>query len=144
MNKRFSAIAASLIGVFFIFQAAAFAHEAEKHGKGHNEEAQMSELHRMMPVYAQAQAKINEALGKGDAKTVKTETGKIVAAIQDLKRAKPHKNPNELKQYREIALHFDKEVELTAELAGKGDLAGATAAFRRAGEKCDECHAKFR
>ena len=52
----------------------------------------MDKLHKMMPMYAQSQAKINEALLNEDVETVKNETGMILATIPDLKNAKPHKN----------------------------------------------------
>lgn len=143
MNKRFSTIAACLIGAFFVFQGAAFAHEGEKHGKKHNG-AQMDKFHKIMPMYAQGQAKINGALEKGDAAAVEVEAEKILATISDLKKSKPHKNLKKLDTFKKIADAFNSDVAATAAMAKKGDIAGAKDAFKKAGEKCDECHAKFR
>lgn len=144
MNRRFLTIAASLFVALVVFQSAAFAHEVEKHGRGHKAGAQMQKLHDMMPVYAQAQAKFTEALKKGDAKTVETETGKILATTADLKKAKPHKNLKELQTFKGMAIAFEEDVKTTAALAKKGDFEGAKAAFKKAEEKCTECHTKFR
>lgn len=143
MNKRFLTIAASLIGAFFVFQGAAFPHEGEKHVKKHTD-AQMDKFHKIMPMYAQAQAEINGALEKGDAAAVEAGTEKILATIPYLKKSKPHKNLKKLDTFKKIAGAFNADVAATAAMAKKGDIAGAKDAFRKAGEKCDECHAKFR
>ena len=125
-------------------QGAVYAHEGEKHQGRHKADAQMERLHKMMPVYAQIQAKISEAIEKGDGAAVEAETGKILATTPDLKKAKPHKNLKELKTFRRIATAFEGEIKETAALAKKGDFTGARAAFANAQKKCDECHAKFR
>ncbi|MBT1074209.1 cytochrome c [Geobacter grbiciae] len=121
----------------------AFAHGVEKHGKNHSD-AQMDRFHKMMPMYAQAQVKINGALQKGDAATVESEAEKILATIPDLKKAKPHKNLEKISTFKKIAAAFGSEVTATAALAKKGDLTGASAAFKKAEGKCNECHAEFR
>jgi len=140
MNKRLKAIA---IGVFFIVQASAFAHEGEKHTKGHKN-SQMDKLHKMMPMYTQAQSKIDEALINGDTATVKMETGKILATIPDLKKATPHKNHKQTATFRKLASAFGGDIKKTATLVKTGDLAGAKDAFQFAKLRCNECHAKFR
>lgn len=129
---------------FLLIQGGAFAHEGEHHAKGHKEDAQMDKLHKIMPMYAQAQAKINEALTNGDAATIKEETGKILATIPDLKNAKPHKNVEQIATFRKIASVFAGDVKKTAVLAKTGDFAGAKDAFQFAQMRCDECHKKFR
>lgn len=129
--------------VLVLLQGGAFAHEGEKHGTKH-QDAQMDKFHKMMPMYAQVRAKINGALKKGDAATVESEAGKILATIPDLKKSKPHKNLKRIDTFRKIADAFGTEVTATAALAKKGDIAGATAAFKKVEEKCDECHSKFR
>lgn len=129
--------------VLVLTQGGAFAKEGKKHGNGHHD-AQMDRFHKMMPMYAQSQAKINGALEKGDAATVESEAEKILATIPDLKKSKPHKNLKKIDAFRKIADAFGADIEATAALAKKGDIAGARTAFKKAGERCDECHSKFR
>ena len=105
---------------------------------------EMARQHRMMGMYAQAQAKIAGALEKRDAATVETETRKLLATIPDLKKAKPHKNLKERKIFQKIASAFEGDVKTTSALAKKRDFPGAKAAFTKAQKRCDECHAKFR
>lgn len=119
------------------------AHEGREHGKKHGK-AQMTKLHRMMPRYAKAEAKITAALDGGDLKGVVTETDYLNSTLADLKSSKPHKNVAALGEYREIAAGFGKDVKAAADAARKGDSAGAKAAFASAQEKCVSCHAKFR
>lgn len=130
--------------VLVLAQGNAFAHEGETHGKKHTQDAQMDKLHKMMPLYVQAQLRISQALEKGDAAAVEAEAGKILATIPDLKKSKPHKNLKQLDRFKKIADAFNADVTATAAMAKKGDLAGAGAAFRKAEHKCAECHAKFR
>jgi cytochrome c556 len=137
-------VAAITIFAFLLIQSGAFAQEGGKHGGKHKADPQMQKLHDMMPMYAQIQAKINEAIEKGDAAAVEAETGKILAPTPELKKAKPHKNLKEIKTLRKIASAFEGEVKATAAQSKKGDFAGAKAAFANAQKKCDDCHAKFR
>ncbi|WP_298272392.1 cytochrome c [Geobacter sp.] len=133
-----------LVAVAIVFtRGGAFAHEGEVHGKKHSD-AQMDKFHRMMPMYAQAQAKIKGALEKGDVATVASESEKILATIEDLKKSRPHKNPKHLGTFRKIADAFAADVRATATMARRGDVTGAGAAFRKAEGRCNECHAGFR
>lgn len=125
-------------------QGLAFAHETGNHHMDHKADTQMEKLHKIMPMYAQAQVMINEALEKGDAAAVESETGKILRSVPDLKKSKPHKNLKQLATFRKTVSAFERDVKKTASLAKTGDLAGAKAAFRAAQKRCDECHAKFR
>jgi len=139
-----------------LLQGASYAHEAEKHptghrsqsgeghATGHHEDARMKKLHEMMPMYAQAQARIIGALEKRDAAVVESEVGKILATIPDLKKSRPHKNLKEVSKLRKIAGDFEADIRATAASAKKGDFAGAGTAFSRAQKRCDACHAKFR
>ena len=104
----------------------------------------MAKLHKMMPMYARAQVKINAAMEKEDSATVVKETRKILATIPDLKKAKPHKNLRELKAMGKIAAEFEKDVGNTVALAKKFEFAGARIAFENAQKRCNECHVKFR
>lgn len=126
-----------------LIHGSAFAGGGEKHRTKHSD-AQMDRFHKMMPMYAQVQAKVNEALEKGNAAAVEAEAEKILATIPDLKKSKPHKNLKKLGTFKKIADAFSADVKTTADMAKKGDLAGARASFRKAGERCNECHAKFR
>lgn len=133
-----------VISAILLIQGWAFANEGENHSKNHKKDVQMDKLHKMMPMYAQAQANINEALINGDAATIKKETGKILATITDLKNAKPHKNIKQISAFRKIASAFAGDVKKTAAMAKTGDFAGAKDAFQFAQMRCNECHEKFR
>ena len=139
--KNIIAITACTI---LLIQGGVFAHEGEKHPEGHMEDVQMTKLHAIMPMYAQAQLRINAALGKGDASTVGSETGKILSTLPDLKKSEPHKNLKQIKTMRKLVSAFEGDVKATAALAKKGNWAGAKVAFAKAQKRCDECHAKFR
>lgn len=134
----------TLLGcVFLLAEGASFAHEGEAHGK-HKADAQMANLHKMMPKYAASQAKINAALEKGDVATTVKETGYLLSTAADLKKAKPHKQLKELGEFQTIAGNFEKDVKSTAELARRGDVKGAKASFSTAQKSCAACHMKFR
>jgi len=139
--KRITAIT---LCTFLLIQGGAFAHEGESHAKNRTEVARMDKLHKMMTMYAQAQANINDALLNEDAATIKKETGTILATITDLKNAKPHKNLKQLATFRKIASAFAGEVKKTAALANVRDFSGARDAFSFAETRCNECHVKFR
>jgi hypothetical protein len=66
-------------------------HAHMEHSGMHAEE-HMAAQHSLMATYAQAQAKISEALQKADAAVVENETRKLLATIPELKKIKPHKN----------------------------------------------------
>jgi cytochrome c556 len=133
-----------MIFTFLLAQGGAFAHEGESHDNEHKADAQMQKLHHIMPMYAQAQAKIDEALTTRDAAMIKAETGKILATLPDLKNAQPHKNLKQIATFRKIASAFAGDVKKTAALAKAGDFGGAKNAFRFAQARCNECHQKFR
>jgi len=125
-----------------IFQGSAFAHGNEPHGM--HLDAQMKKLHDMMPVFSAASAELKSALEKGDAVTAKTQADRILAAVPDLKKSKPHKNIKQLKKFVEFATKLEKTVSSTVDLAKTGDIAAAKAAFKKVDEVCAACHAKFR
>lgn len=142
MRKRI--ILAAIAGtIFAMYVQAVPVHGKMEHGGMHMDES-MARQHRMMAMYAQAQAKINESLQKRDAKTVGAETRKILATIPDLKKARPHKNLKERTEMVRIAAAFENDLKTTVARSSKGDLVGARKAFNRAEEKCAACHAKFR
>jgi len=132
-----------MVWAFLLTHGSAFAHGGEEHGTNHSA-AQMDRFHKMMPMYAQVQAKINEALEKGDTAAVGVEAEKILATLPDLKKSKPHKNLKKIDTFKKIADAFGADVRTTANMAKNGNLTGAGVAFRKAEERCKECHAKFR
>ncbi len=125
MRKR-CAIMCLMLGTL-TFYGQAFAHGTEEHGKTTPVDAQMKKLHAIMPMFSVASAKLKTALEKGDAATVEAEAGKILAAIPDLKKSRPHKNIKQRKNFAVLAADFDKR-----------------AAFKKVEEQCAACHAKFR
>jgi len=141
---RISIVLAVIAGSFSVMNAQAVpAHGEMEHGGMHMDEP-MARQHRMMAMYAQAQAGINESLQKRDAVSVETETRKILATIPDLKKAKPHKNLKEQNEMVRIAAAFEKDLKTTVVRVHKKDFVGAKQAFAKAQQKCAACHAKFR
>lgn len=120
---------------------------ASAHGKdshGGTIDAQMKKLHAMMPVFSVASAELESALEKGDAAAAKAQADKILAAVPDLKKSKPHKNVKQQKKFVELAINFEKTLNSTGDRIKKDDLAGAKVAFKKVEEACTACHAKFR
>ena len=122
----------------------ALAHGTEKHGKAAPADAQMKKMHDMMPMFSLASARLETSLEKGDTAAVESEAGKMLAAIPDLKKSKPHKNIKQRKEFVELATKMERNLISTVELAKSGDLAGAKTAFKKVEEICAACHAKFR
>src|SRR6266542_6336206 len=101
-------VAMAVIAGFLLFSVAGVvaAQQGMEHGGMHMDEA-MAKQHHMMGMYAQAQAKISEALQKSDAKAVEAESRKILVTIPTLKAATPHKNLKERKALVPIAAAFE-------------------------------------
>lgn len=115
-----------------------------KDSRGGTMDVQMKKLHAMMPMLSVASAELESALEKGDATAAKVQADKILAAVPDMKKSRPHKNAKQRKKFVELAINFEKTVSSTADLIKKDDLAGAKAAFKKIEEACAACHAKFR
>ncbi len=143
MQNRFAIIAMCLALGPLNMYGQALAHGTEEHGKMAMD-AQMKKLHAMMPMFSVASAQLETALEKGDAPAAETEAGKILAAIPDLKKSKPHKNVKQRKKFVELATSLDKSVTATNDLVQKEDFAGAKVAFKKVEEACAACHVKFR
>jgi len=131
-------------GILFVIPFETSAHGTEKHGNTSADDIRMKKLHAIMPMFSLATAELESALEKGDATTAKEQADKILAAVPDLKRSKPHKNIKQRKKFVDLATDFEKTVASTQNLAKKGDFAGAKTAFKKAEEICAACHAKFR
>ena len=119
---------------------------AAAHGMHGHEPAdtQMRKLHAMMPMFADAVAGMEAALAKGDAVTLENQARRVLHEIPELKRSKPHKHAGQQKRFAEHADRLKTAVTATAELAKKGDLTAARAAFVKIGESCTACHSVFR
>ncbi|MSN27394.1 MAG: hypothetical protein GJV46_16215 [Geobacter sp.] len=144
MKNKYVAGALSLVIGMLTLNGIAIAHGTEKHGKSAAAEAQMKKLHSMMPMFSLASAKLETALEKGEVATAEAEAEKIVAAIPDLKKSKPHKNVKQQTKFVELAANLGKTVATSVAQAKNGDLAGAKVSFKKAEEICAACHAKFR
>lgn len=144
MKNIITIAATCLVLVTLALSGVAFAHGTEKHGKAAAADAQMKKMHDMMPMFSLMSAALETALEKGDVTVVEAEAEKIIAAIPDLKKSKPHKNIKQRKKFVELATSFEEAVISTLDLAKNGDFAGAKAAFKNAEKACAACHAKFR
>lgn len=131
-------------GILFIKPIETSAHGTEKHDKMAVADVRMKKLHDMMPMFSAASAGLESSLEKGDATTAKTQADRILAAVPDLKKSKPHKNVKQLKKYVELAKKMEETVIFTVNLAKKGDIVGAKTAFKKVEEACAACHARFR
>jgi soluble cytochrome b562 len=126
------------------FSSIAFAHGTGKHSNMVPADAQMKKLHAIMPMFSVASAAMETALEKGDVTAVEAEAGKIITAIPDLKKSKPHKNVKQRKKFVTFAATLEETITSTAVLAKQGDFVGAKAAFKNAEKTCAACHTKFR
>jgi len=142
-NSCISIILSLVIGSLSL-QGVAFAHCTEKHDKSAAVDAQMKKLHAMMPMFSLASAELKSALDKGDATAAKSQADRILAAVPDLKKSRPHKNVKQIAVYTHIAGKMGADVTKVVALAEKGNFDGAKAAFRDMEARCAECHTKFR
>ena len=143
MSNRLVSITVSLVVGLLTIQGIAFAQGTDKHAKTAPSAAQMKKLHAMMPMFSVAAAKLEAALDKGDIAAAEVEAGKIMAALPDLKKSKPHKNVKQRKIFVKLATDLEEAVISTVALAKKDDIAGAKTAFKKVEEVCAACHAKF-
>ena len=136
-------IAVILFAAVLLYEPfAASAHGKDTHGN--HMDAQMNKLHAMMPMFSVASAELESALEKGDAPAAKAQADKILAAVPDLKKSKPHKNVKQRKNFVALATKLEETVTTTVDMSKKGDFPGAKAAFNKVEEICAACHAKFR
>ena len=144
MRRRYiSAIFGMIIGSLTLY-GAAFAHATEKHGKTAPADSRMKKLHAIMPMFSAASAELETALEKGDAATAKTQAGRILEALPDLKKSKPHKNIKQMSAYKAIADKMGNDINTLVALAKSGNFVEAKRAFRNLEVRCAECHSKFR
>jgi cytochrome c556 len=129
-------------GILFSIPIETTAHGTDHHS-GHADE-QMKKLHAMMPMFSIASAELESALEKGDTATAKEQADKILAAVPDMKKSKPHKNIKQRKKFVELATKFEEAITSTLDLIEIDDFSRAKAAFKKVEEVCSTCHAKFR
>jgi cytochrome c556 len=144
MKNRYTLAMTCLVLVTLASHGVVFAHGTEMHGKSAPMDAQMMKLHAIMPMFSVTSANLEAALEKDDVAAAEAEAGKILAALPDLKKSKPHKNIKQQKKFMDLATNLGKTVNGTLDLAKKGDRAGAKAAFKKVVEVCAACHATFR
>jgi len=89
-------------------------------------------------------AELENALDRNEAGKVESEAGKILAAIPDLKKTKPHKNIKQHKRYVQLAAELEKSLLITVKLSNNGNTVGAKTAFKKVETVCSSCHATFR
>jgi len=121
----------------------ASAHGTEQHGSMAHD-AQMQKLHAMMPMFSVASAQLETALEKKDAAAADKEAGKILAAVPDLKKSKPHRNVKLKKGFVKLATQLEEQTVTVRDLAQKGDFPAAQDAFKKLEATCGQCHDKYR
>lgn len=144
MGKRWAIGMMALVLGLITTNGQSFAHGTAKHGQSARMDAQMKKLHVMMPMFSLASAGLETSLEKGDVAAAESEAGKMLEALPDLKKSKPHKNTKQRKEFVRLAENLEKTLVSTVDLAKNGDLAGAKSAFKKVEEICAACHAKFR
>jgi cytochrome c556 len=120
----------------------ASAHDMDHHGD--HMDAAMKNLHIMMPMFSNASAELGTAIEKGDKVAAKTQIDKMLVAIPDLKKSKPHKNRKQLAEFKSLATKLGEDITKVGVLAEKGNFASARLAYRDMEARCNECHRKFR
>jgi cytochrome c556 len=124
--------------------SAARAHGSAAHGGDQAAQDQMKKLHAMMPMFSIALADLESALEKGDAARAGQEADRILAAVPDLKKSRPHKNVKQRKQFVAAASGLESSVKAVAGKVREGDLAAARGTFKDVEAQCAACHERFR
>jgi cytochrome c556 len=116
----------------------------DKHSKHRAADAQMKKLHAIMPMFSQATANLEKSIEKGDAAAAEIEMEKLLRAIPELKKSKPHKNVKQHKKFVELAESLEVNLTSTRLMVAKRDFNSAKKAFKKVESVCAACHAKFR
>jgi cytochrome c556 len=144
MKSRCIIISICLVVGSSTLSGLAFAHGTEEHGKRVPTDAQMKRLHAMMTVFSVASAEMETAIEKGAATEVKAQANRILPAVPDLKKSKPHKNIKQITVFKSIAGKMGADITKIVTLAEKGNFAEAKVVFKNMEARCTECHTKFR
>ncbi len=135
-----------MVGVFLIglvlTSGLVFAHEG--HSKKGATDQQMQKLHAMMPMFSVASARLETALQNKDTATAEKEANKILQAIPDLKKSRPHRNFKRKMDFVALAGRLEQKTTMVLELSKKGEFVEASTAFKAVEETCAACHDKFR
>ena len=142
--KNGRVVAVLFLTVGLAYSGIAFAHGTQKHDKHATADTQMKKLHAMMPMFSLATANLEKAIEKGDAAGVELEIEKLLQAMPELKKSKPHKNVKQHKRFVELAESLELTLTSTRLMAAKGDFNGARKAFKKVEDVCTACHAKFK
>ena len=76
----------------------------------------------MMPMFSVASAEMESAIYRGDIATTKIHADKILSAIPDLKKSKPHKNSKHADGFKILADKLGDDVRAEISLMEKGDF----------------------
>lgn len=139
----FIAVSCAAVSVS-VMTGMAFGHGAGKHRRTMQEDAQMKKLHAMMPAFSTAVGNMETALKSNDKAIFESEAKRILAAIPDLKKSKPHRNVKQRREFVELAGQLEAAVKETADSVRSGDIANAKKYFSGLEKTCAACHAKFR
>ncbi|GFO70808.1 hypothetical protein GMLC_43870 [Geomonas limicola] len=142
MKKIGRIMTCAALGVVALGGIAA-AHGTGEHG-GMSHDPQMQKLHAMMPMFSESSAQLETALAKGDQAAADHEAGRILAAIPDLKKSRPHRNVKLKKGFVKLAGQLGEQTTQVRDLARKGEFPAARAAFQKLEATCGECHEKYR
>ncbi|TSK07836.1 MAG: hypothetical protein FPO08_00535 [Geobacter sp.] len=142
--KRLQVTSVCLISAMLTVNGQAFAHGNEKHSEPVHMDAQMQKLHAMMPVFSVASAGLESALEKGDIAGADSEAGKMLEALPDLKKSRPHKHIKQRSEFVRLASDFEAKLISVRDLARKGEFKGAKSEFKKLEAVCAKCHARFR
>jgi hypothetical protein len=109
---------------------AAFAHGTKVHGNRTAADARMMKLHAMMPMFSLTSLELEPAIEKHDAAGAQNKARKILVAIPDLKKSRPHKNVKQIGDFKSIAVKIGEDANKIIALTEKGSFTEAQRVFR--------------
>lgn len=136
----FMQLAASLL----FLHGTALAHGTQGHEKSHSDDLRMKKLHAMMPRFLESSLKLESALQKQDATATALHANSILRDLPELKRAKPHKNIQHIKEFRHLAADMGNELSSLIKLSENKNFDQAMVRFNKVKSLCNECHVRFR
>lgn len=143
MNSKCSVGAVCFLSLVLLY-GPAFGHGTEKHGQAKHTDAQMEKMHHMMPMFSVAAARLETALANENLTATEAEANKILSALPDLEKSRPHKNLKNRPKFVALVKEEKIAVATTLDFAKKGNFVEARATFQKAEALCTECHTKFR
>lgn len=143
MNSKCTVSALSFLFLALLY-VPAFGQGTEKPGKAKHAATQMKKMHQMMPMLSAAAANLETALAKDDLTATETEANKILSALPDLEKSRPHKNLKDRPKFVALVKEEKIAVATTLDFAKKGNFVEARSTFKKAEALCAECHTRFR